>query len=433
MACTLTEGTTTRDVTPSTEMKKSELQRPPQGQEFAFVDLFCGIGGFHLALQSLGGRCVLACDRDERARETYEHWHGLRPVGDIFELQVDDVPTHDVLAAGFPCQPFSLAGVSKKNSLGRAHGFADPTQGTLFFELLRIIQGRRPAIAILENVKNLRSHDSGRTWQVIRDCLSDADYHVNMDVLDARHWVPQHRERVFIVCFDKRRFNEAPSYEFPQRPNNAKKFASILEPKPDPKYTLSSPLWEYLKRYAEKHRAKGNGFGFGMAPLDGVSRTLSARYYKDGSEVLIEQSAGNPRRLTPREAARLMGFPDKLEIHSSDTQAYRQFGNAVVPAVAEAVAAPALDIFFRSRAAEPAPALNNDAHHTDLTSQPNRRDVGTQLGTNSGRRREARRPSQSKIDRLKSKARATSKSSAKASIAARPRSSPSKKSSNRMK
>ena len=429
MACTLTEGTTTRDVAPSTEMKKSELQRPPHGQEFAFVDLFCGIGGFHLALQSLGGRCVLACDRDERARETYECWHGLRPVGDIFKLQVDDVPTHDVLAAGFPCQPFSLAGVSKKNSLGRAHGFADPTQGTLFFELLRIIQGRRPAIAILENVKNLRSHDSGRTWQVIRDCLSGADYHVHMDVLDARHWVPQHRERVFIVCFDKRRFNEAPSYEFPQRPNNAKKFASILEPKPDPKYTLSSPLWEYLKRYAEKHRAKGNGFGFGMAPLDGVSRTLSARYYKDGSEVLIEQSAGNPRRLTPREAARLMGFPDKLEINVSDTQAYRQFGNAVVPAVAKAVAAPALDIFFRSRAAEIASALNHDAHPTDLTSQQHRTDVGS----NSGGRRETRRPSQPKIDRLKSKPRATSKSSTKASKAARPRSSPSKKSSNRMK
>lgn len=414
-------------------MKKSELQRPPHGQEFAFVDLFCGIGGFHLALKSLGGRCVLACDCDERARETYEYWHRLRPVGDIFKLQVNDVPNHDVLAAGFPCQPFSLAGVSKKNSLGRAHGFADPTQGTLFFELLRIITGKRPAIAILENVKNLRSHDSGRTWQVIRECLSDADYHVNMDVLDARHWVPQHRERVFIVCFDKQRFSEAPSYEFPQRPSYGKKFASILEPKPDAKYTLSSPLWEYLKRYAAKHRAKGNGFGFGMAPLEGVSRTLSARYYKDGSEVLIEQSAGNPRRLTPREAARLMGFPDELEIKASDTQAYRQFGNAVVPAVAEAVAAPALDIFFRSRAAETAPALSHIAHHTDLTCQPNRTDVGTNLGTNSGGRREARRPSQPKVDRVKSKPRATAKSSVTASKAARPRSSPSKKTSNRMK
>lgn len=287
---------------------------------------------------------MLACDRDAQARKTYEAWFGIRPHQDITKLAADEVPDHEVLAAGFPCQPFSIAGVSKKNSLGRAHGFADPTQGTLFFDVLRIIKGKRPCIAILENVKNLKSHDKGRTWSVIRDALVAANYSVSMEVVDASGWVPQHRERVFIVAFDRRRFGASPAFAFPVRPNSRPQFHTILEPKPDPKYTLSDNLWTYLQAYAERHRAKGNGFGFGMTSLNGMSRTLSARYYKDGSEVLIPQSRRNPRRLTPREAARLMGFPDSLPLVVSDCQAYRQFGNAVVPAVVSAVARPAVEL-----------------------------------------------------------------------------------------
>ena len=313
---------------------------------FRFVDLFCGIGGFHLGLERLGGECVLACDKDEKARDTYHQWFGIVPAGDITKLAVSAIPDHEVLAAGFPCQPFSLAGVSKKNSLGRPHGFDDATQGTLFFDVLRIIEGKRPPIAILENVKNLRSHDQGRTWRVIRDALEAADYQVVMEVIDAAHWVPQHRERMFIVCFDKHRFGARTDYCFPIPPKKSKVFKSILEDTPDRKYTLSDHLWGYLQMYAEKHRAKGNGFGFGMTCLDGVSRTLSARYHKDGSEVLIPQLRRNPRRLTPREAARLMGFPDCLPIIGSDTRNYRQLGNAVVPAVVEAVAMPAIALLL---------------------------------------------------------------------------------------
>ena len=407
-------------LTSSKNVKRIVLQRASHARKFDFVDLFCGIGGFHLALQSLGGRCVLACDRDERARETYEHWHGHRPVGDIFQLDADEVPTHDVLAAGFPCQPFSLAGVSKKNSLGRAHGFADPTQGTLFFELLRILKAKRPAVAILENVKNLRSHDRGRTWQVIRDCLIEADYQVSMEVIDAKHWVPQHRERVFIVCFDKRRFTDDVGYEFPRRPSQSRRFASILEPKPAAKYTLSSALWDYLQRYAAKHRAKGNGFGFGMTSLEGVSRTLSARYYKDGSEVLIPQPASNPRRLTPREAARLMGFPDRLPIVVSDTQAYRQFGNAVVPAVVKAVAAPALEIFFRSRAPSGAGVSKGAAHTANSTSTSKLAIGNAPLVANRGVDTEARRLAQPKLDRREFAPPAAPNRTAMAARAGRP-------------
>jgi DNA (cytosine-5)-methyltransferase 1 len=319
-------------------------RKQSRNHRFRFIDLFSGIGGFHIGLERLGGECVFACDRDAQARKTYQAWFGLQPYEDITKLAVTEVPDHDVLAAGFPCQPFSIAGVSKKNSLGRAHGFADPTQGTLFFDVLRILKGKRPSIALLENVKNLKSHDKGRTWGVIRDALIAADYSVSMEVVDASGWVPQHRERVFIVCFDKRRFGSSPAFAFPPRPALGPQFHTILEPKPDPKYTLSDNLWTYLQAYAERHRAKGNGFGFGMTAMTGVSRTLSARYYKDGSEVLIPQPRRNPRRLTPREAARLMGFPDDLPIVASDTQAYRQFGNAVVPHVVSAVALPAIEL-----------------------------------------------------------------------------------------
>jgi DNA (cytosine-5)-methyltransferase 1 len=319
------------------EPGKGYIERLPK--TFTFIDVFAGIGGFRIGLEKLGGKCLFSCEWDPFSRKTYEAWFGEVPFGDIRTLDPAGIPDHDLLAAGFPCQPFSLAGVSKKNSLGREHGFRCNTQGTLFFRLAEIIEARRPPAILLENVKNLQSHDSGRTWQVVRETLEELDYWVFAEVLDAAGWVPQHRERVYIVGFDKRRFPAKPSFSFPKAPPRRPRFGSILEPSPDPKYTLSEHLWGYLQAYAEKHRAKGNGFGFGVADPKGIARTLSARYYKDGSEILIGQNGGPPRRLTPRECARLMGFDTWCEkkIVVSDTQAYRQFGNAVVPKVIEAI------------------------------------------------------------------------------------------------
>ncbi|MDQ1472524.1 MAG: (cytosine-5)-methyltransferase 1 [Bryobacterales bacterium] len=309
-------------------------------RKFTFIDLFAGIGGFRIGLQKVGGECVFSSEWDRYSRQTYEAWFGEAPFGDIREVKPSEVPDHDILAGGFPCQPFSLAGVSKKNSLGRAHGFLCETQGTLFFEVAKIIAEKRPAAVFLENVKNLRSHDRGRTWQVIERTLTELGYWVFSGVIDAAGWVPQHRERVYIVCFDQSRFPERPDFWFPSPPKGESRFASILDPDTPAKYTLSAGLWQYLQDYAAKHRAKGNGFGFGIANPDGVARTLSARYHKDGSEILIGQGEGRaPRRLSPRECARLMGFDKWCEekIVVSDTQAYRQFGNAVVPKVIEAV------------------------------------------------------------------------------------------------
>ncbi|MBT7455036.1 MAG: DNA (cytosine-5-)-methyltransferase [Gemmatimonadetes bacterium] len=306
---------------------------------FSFVDLFAGIGGLRLGLTKAGGRCVFSCEWDKYAQRTYSEWFGEVPADDIRDIEPSSIPDHDVLTAGFPCQPFSIAGVSKKNSLGRVHGFKDATQGTLFFHVASIIDSKRPPIFLLENVKNLKSHDQGKTWKVIESTLDDLDYKVHHKVIDASAWVPQHRERIFIVGLDRRVFGpDHRAFEFPNSPDRSLVFRDILDKRVPEKYTLSDHLWTYLQNYAAKHKAKGNGFGFGMTDLDGISRTLSARYYKDGSEVLIPQSRKkNPRRLTPREAARLMGFPDDLPIVVSDTQAYKQFGNAVVPPVAEAV------------------------------------------------------------------------------------------------
>jgi DNA (cytosine-5)-methyltransferase 1 len=261
------------------------------------------------------------------------------PHDDIRSLNIADIPDHDVLAAGFPCQPFSIAGVSKRQSLGMAHGFQCETQGNLFFELATIIEAKRPAVLFLENVKNLKSHDRGRTWLVIQDRLRELGYWIFAQVIDAAGWVPQHRERVYIVCFDQQAFPERPPFEFPESPAAGRRprVMDILEPSPDAKYTLSEHLWNYLQRYAEGHRAKGNGFGFGLVDPMGISRTLSARYYKDGAEILIPQGQRKPpRRLTPLECGRLMGFEER-KIVVSDMQAYRQFGNAVVPRVVEAV------------------------------------------------------------------------------------------------
>lgn len=322
----------------------------PDSTPFTFSDLFAGIGGLRIALQRCGGQCVFTSEWDKHAQRTYTRWFGETPHGDITKIKPKDIPDHDVLAAGFPCQPFSIAGVSKKNSLGKAHGFKCLTQGTLFFNIISIVEIKRPPVLLLENVKNLKSHDKGRTWEVIAKSLHEQKYWVFEQVLDASDFgVPQRRERVFIVCFDKHVFAEKPPFEFP-KPQVAKKakLADVLEDSVDGRYTLTAHLWNYLQEYAKRHREKGNGFGYGLAKLDGTTRTLSARYYKDGSEILVPQKRKPPRRLTPRECARLMGynlevakslgFDEELPIVVTDTQAYRQFGNSVVPAVAEAVA-----------------------------------------------------------------------------------------------
>lgn len=318
-------------------IEPSQVERIP----FTFIDLFAGIGGYRIPLEKIGGNCVFSSEIDKYSQKTYKAWFGETPKGDIKDIKPADIPDHDILAAGFPCQPFSIAGVSKKKSLGHAHGFLCQTQGTLFFNVASIIEVKRPPVVLLENVKNLQSHDKGRTWQVIKNALEELEYKVFHKVIDAVHWVPQHRERVYIVCFDKRVFGQDIPFEFPKPPEGDKpKLKDILEPYPDKKYTLTDHLWQYLQDYAERHKAKGNGFGFGLADLEGTTRTLSARYYKDGSEILIPQGRWkNPRRLTPKECARLMGFDEKYQnnIVVSDTQAYRQFGNAIVPKVAEAV------------------------------------------------------------------------------------------------
>ncbi len=318
---------------------------------FTFIDLFAGIGGFRFALNGLGGDCLFTCEWDKYAQKTYREWFGDQEIaGDIRDINPADIPDHDIMAAGFPCQPFSIAGVSKRTSLGRAHGFKDQTQGTLFFQLATIVQIKRPPILLLENVKNLLSHDNKRTWNVIESTLDkELNYKVFKKVIDAADYVPQHRERVFIVCFDREVFGDSIPFEFPTPPSSDKPILkNILDKRVSGKYTLSDKLWKYLQDYAASHRAKGNGFGYGLADRNGISRTLSARYFKDGSEILIPQLNGkNPRRLTPKEAARLMGFTDfsdKIEV--SDTQAYRQFGNAVVPAVVSAVGKQILNVIL---------------------------------------------------------------------------------------
>ncbi|HEX5132864.1 MAG TPA: DNA (cytosine-5-)-methyltransferase [Candidatus Krumholzibacteria bacterium] len=312
-------------------MKQTKNKRKP----LTFIDLFAGIGGIRLAFERAGAQCVFSSEWDPYACKTYEANFGEIPHGDVTQIEADDIPNHDILTAGFPCQPFSIAGVSKHNALGNAHGFRHATQGTLFFDVARIIEAKQPRAFMLENVKNLLRHDGGKTFAVIRRTLEvDLGYTVSWKVLDAKAVVPQHRERVFIVGF-----KDPVDFEFPDLRDRGKRFAEILDPEVDSKYILTANLWQYLRNYAAKHKAKGNGFGYGMVDLEGFSRTLSARYYKDGSEILIPRGARKrPRRLTPRECARLMGFPDSFKIVCSDTRAYKQFGNSVVVPVVEQVA-----------------------------------------------------------------------------------------------
>jgi DNA (cytosine-5)-methyltransferase 1 len=333
-------------------------------RQFRYIDLFAGIGGFRKAFDAIGGECVFTSEWDKSCRVTYQANYGCgHPVeGDIREFTKDEeslarIPEHDVLVGGFPCQPFSIAGVSKKNALGRDHGFKDDTQGTLFFDVAQIIQYHQPVAFLLENVKNLVSHDKGNTFRVIKRVLEEElNYTIQCRIIDGKNWVPQHRERIFIVGFKKESgFN----FKDLQLPTDGDKpvLASVLHGKYDieqddlpyfangkvaEKYTLTSNMWEYLQRYKEKHQEKGNGFGYGLVGPKDITRTLSARYYKDGSEILVKQNGKQPRRLTPRECARLMGFDKQgessFQIPVSDTQAYKQFGNSVIVPVATAVA-----------------------------------------------------------------------------------------------
>jgi DNA (cytosine-5)-methyltransferase 1 len=325
---------------------------------FTFIDLFAGIGGIRLGFEKHGGKCLFTSEWNPFAKKTYlENFpqaEGHQFIGDITPVDEDTLPDHDVLLAGFPCQPFSIAGVSKKNALGRPHGFECTTQGTLFFDVARIIAAKKPKAFLLENVKNLISHDKGNTFRIIEETLKkELGYDIYYKVIDGQHFVPQHRERIYIMGFrEKQNHNPFDDLVLPEK--GTIKLSAILHTedgteKEEPpyttgtnatvntKYTLTPHLWEYLQKYAEKHRKAGNGFGFGLVRGTDTARTLSARYYKDGSEILIEQgSRKRPRRLTPRECARLMGFDDSFKIPVSDTQAYRQFGNSVVvPMIAE--------------------------------------------------------------------------------------------------
>ena len=313
-----------------------------EASSFRFIDLFAGIGGLRIGFQEIGGHCVFTSGWDAKARETYainfrdNHQFG----GDIRAYAEDPglIPEHNVLLGSFPCQPFSIAGVSKKNALGRPHGFLCDTQGTLFFDTAQIIAHHRPAAFVLENVKNLESHYKGRTFATIMNALrNELGHHVQTRVISSEHWVPQRRERIFIVGF-----REPTTFDLKglKLPAGGPKLGSILQPhdEVDPKYTLTERLWDYLRGYKAKHASKGNGFGYSLFGPDDVTRTLSARYYKDGSEVLVAQPGKRPRRLTPLECARLMGFDRgerRWKIPVSDTQAYRQFGNAVVVPVVE--------------------------------------------------------------------------------------------------
>lgn len=334
-------------------------QQPTINGKFKFIDLFAGIGGIRLGFEAQGGHCVFSSEWNKFAQKTYfENFTQTTDhifAGDITLVDERDIPDFDVLLAGFPCQPFSIAGVSKKNSLGRKHGFEDKTQGTLFFDVARIIAEKQPQAFLLENVKNLLSHDKGNTFKVIKETLEkELGYHIQYRVIDGKHFVPQHRERILIVGFRDRSDFSFDMLNLPEK--GAIKLDKILHPQngseltEDPytigkngsinaKYTLTPNLWAYLQAYAEKHKKAGNGFGFGLVDETCTSRTLSARYYKDGSEILVSQGDNKrPRRLTPRECARLMGFPDDFKIPVSDTQAYKQFGNSVVVPVMTEVA-----------------------------------------------------------------------------------------------
>lgn len=357
----------------------SEARAGYSVQTFTFIDLFAGIGGLRRGFEALGGRCVYTSEWNRYSQITYTANYTLEEeiAGDITQVAAEDIPQHDLLLAGFPCQPFSIAGVSKKNALHRPHGFRCEAQGTLFFDVARIIEHHRPRAFMLENVKNLVNHDKGKTFKVIRRTLEEElGYNVSYKVIDARSWVPQHRERIIIVGFRDRNGFTLDNLRVPD-PASEPVLANVLHPEDgseivgesnkryvDPngyvkdKYTLTDHLWNYLQDYARKHREKGNGFGYGLVGPEDIARTLSARYYKDGSEILIKRQGGNPRRLTPRECARLMGFDDTFIIPVSDTQAYKQFSQAAVLPMIESVAKVIVPQLILEKEAEAAKAAD---------------------------------------------------------------------------
>ncbi|MBN1621449.1 MAG: DNA (cytosine-5-)-methyltransferase [Endomicrobiales bacterium] len=340
---------------------------PPRNPSFTFIDLFAGIGGFRIAFQNTGGKCVFSCEKDEFAKKTYERNFGEMPFGDIRDFTAPEItdrelnqriPDHDVLTAGFPCQPFSLAGVSKKNSLGHKHGFDDPTQGTLFFDIKRILQVKKPSVFFLENVKNLIHHDEGRTFNIIKTTLSNLGYVFDYKVVDAAKWVPQHRERIFIIGYNPEKINASDlQIIIPEKPASSYRYRTlndILQANVPAKYTLGPGTWSTLERHRAHHAQNGNGFGYGIHRLpvakNTVTRTISARYHKDGAEILIRQQRRRPRRLTVEEAMQLQGFnPDRYVFPVSQTQAYRQIGNSVAIPAIQATALEIKKILLKNR------------------------------------------------------------------------------------
>lgn len=293
--------------------------------KFKFIDLFAGIGGIRLPFNELGGECVFTSEWDGPAQKTYNANFGHIPEGDITQIAPSEIPSHNLLLAGFPCQPFSMAGLKK--------GF-DDTRGTLFFNIAQIISYHQPEVVFLENVKNFRNHDKGRTFETIRDSLEGLGYAVQAKVFNAKEFgVPQNRERIYIIALHTKKVGKA--FDFPISPKIKVRLGEILEKHVDPKYTISDNLWAGHQRRKKEHQERGNGFGYSLFNANSeYTSTISARYYKDGSEVLIEQKGKNPRKLTPREAARLQGFPDSYKLVCSDTQCYKQFGNSVaVPVI----------------------------------------------------------------------------------------------------
>jgi len=316
---------------------------PPPKWNFTFIDLFAGIGGFRIAFQNAGGKCVFSSEWDKYAQQTYAANFGEFPYGDIRNISKSEIPDHDVLCAGFPCQPFSLAGVSKKNSLGRKHGFEDETQGTLFFEIKEILRVKRPRAFMLENVQNLLWHDKGKTFEVIRKTLEEQlGYVVKWELVDGKKWVPQNRKRLFIIGFDPRQIKiKTDKIVIPDSPEKGYIYPdlqTIIETDVTG-HTLGPGTWDTLQRHKAYHKEQGNGFGYGIHHLPikrgETTRTISARYHKDGAEVLIAQKDNRPRRMTVKEAMQLQGYvPDKFLFPVSNTQAYKQIGNSViVPAV----------------------------------------------------------------------------------------------------
>ena len=307
--------------------------KPPFEQKFKFIDLFAGIGGFRIAMQKQGGKCVFSSEWDEKAKRTYEANFGEVPFGDITRISENDIPDHDILCAGFPCQPFSLAGVSARNHLNLEHGFNDEIQGTLFFDIARIIEAKKPEIVFLENVRNLVSHDKGRTFKLIKKTFEELNYSFSFKIIDSSPLVAQRRVRCYMVAVrEKRRV-----FRFPEIEGDPLPLKSILESNVDDKYTISDKLWEGHKNRTKRNLKRGVGFTAFTADLDLPSNTIVARYGKDGKECLIPQDGENPRMLTPRECARLQGFPEDFQIVVAKTNAYKQFGNSVAVPVVEKI------------------------------------------------------------------------------------------------